>query len=221
VLLSDPYAIKIQDSRLRTTAHVGARLSLAPPRQPQTRPRPAATKRADRAAVGRVSKATAPRSSGADHRSVRQNFTFGLERVRELREHTESQAKEQLASSLNQRVRGAAMLAAASDELASAAQAGRPQEGAQQNAADLVAHERWMQALRRDEEAAALSLDRLDAEVDARRSALGDASREREVLERLKQRRQAEHKAELGRRESATLDELALQMHVRRAGGSR
>ena len=152
---------------------------------------------------------------------MRQTFKFGLERVRELREHTEAQAKEQLASSLNQRVRGAAMLAAASEELAQAAQSGRPQEGGQQPAADLLAHERWMQALRRDQEAAALSLDRLDAEVDARRSALGDASREREVLERLKQRRQAEHKAELARRETATLDELALSMHVRRAGGSR
>ena len=152
---------------------------------------------------------------------MRENFKFGLERVRELREHTEAQAKEQLASSLNQRLRGAAMLAAASEELAAASQAGRPQEGGTQNAADMVAHERWVQQLRRDQEAAALSLDRLDAEVDARRSALGDASRERELLERLKQRKLAEHKAELDRRETVTLDELALTMHLRRAGGSR
>jgi flagellar FliJ protein len=148
---------------------------------------------------------------------VRQNFTFGLERVRELREHAESQAKEELAASLNQRVRGAAMLAQASDELASAAASGRPAEGATRNAADLLAHERWMQALRREQETKALSLDRLDAEVDARRSALGDASRDREVLERLKDRQRQAHKAELARREGAELDELALNMYVRQA----
>jgi flagellar FliJ protein len=149
--------------------------------------------------------------------NVRQTFTFGLERVRELREHAESQAKEELAASLNQRVRGAAMLANASQELAGAAAAGRPAEGATRNAADLLAHERWMQALRRDQENKALSLDRLDAEVDARRSALGDASRDREVLERLKERQRQAHRAELARREGAELDELALTMYVRQA----
>ena len=148
---------------------------------------------------------------------MRKTFTFGLERVRELREHAESQAKEELAASLNQRVRGAAMLAQASDELASAAASGRPAEGATRNAADLLAHERWMQALRREQETKALSLDRLDAEVDARRSALGDASRDREVLERLKDRQRQAHKAELARREGAELDELALNMYVRQA----
>jgi flagellar protein FliJ len=148
---------------------------------------------------------------------VRQTFTFGLERVRELREHAESQAKEELAASLNQRVRGAAMLAQASEQLATAAAAGRPTEGATRNAADLVAHERWMQALRREQENKALSLDRLDAEVDARRSALGDASRDREVLERLKERQHQAHKAEVARREGAELDELALNMYVRQA----
>ena len=144
-------------------------------------------------------------------------FTFRLERVRELREHAEGQAKEQLAASLNQRVRGAAMLAQASDELASAAASGRPAEGATRNAADLLAHERWMQALRREQETKALSLDRLDAEVDARRRTLTDRGRDREVLERLKDRKAAEHAAEAARRESAELDEIAQGMHQRRA----
>jgi len=148
---------------------------------------------------------------------VRQTFTFGLERVRELREHTEAQAKEDLAASLHQRMKGAAMLAAASDALAAAAHAGRPAAGARLSAEDLVAHERWVQSLKQQEETAALSLDRLDAEVDARRVALGEASREREVLERLKQRQAAEHRAELARREGVELDELAIKMHRRKA----
>ena len=144
-------------------------------------------------------------------------FTFGLERVRELREHAESRAKEELASSLHQRLQGAAMLAAASDRLAQAADVGRPQEGARQSATDFIAQERWLQTLKREHEDASLSLDRLEAEVDARRSSLGDASRDREVLERLKQRRAAEHAAVLARREGAELDELALTMHLRQS----
>jgi flagellar FliJ protein len=147
---------------------------------------------------------------------MRQTFTFGLERVRELREHAESQAKEQLAATLNQRMKGAAMLAAASDALAAAAEAGRPATGERLNAADLIAHERWVQALKRDAENAALTLDRLDAEVDARRQTLGDKRRDREVLERLKERKAAEHAAELARREGAELDEIALGMYQRR-----
>ena len=147
-------------------------------------------------------------------------FTFGLERVRELREHAESQAKEELAASLHQRLKGAAMLAAASERLAEAAQAGRPQEGARQSATDFIAQERWLQALKREHEDASLSLDRLDAEVDARRNTLGEKSREREVLERLKQRKAAEHRADLLRREGAELDELALTMHLRQARSS-
>jgi flagellar FliJ protein len=151
---------------------------------------------------------------------VGKTFTFGLERVRELREHAESRAKEELAASLHQRLKGAAMLAAASERLSEAAEAGRPQEGATQSAADFLAQERWLKALQREHEDASLSLDRLEAEVDARRGALGDASREREVLERLKQRKAAQHRAELARREGAELDELAMNMHLRQARAS-
>src|SRR4051794_29123967 len=114
-------------------------------------------------------------------------------------------------------MKGAAMLAAASDALADAAAAGRPAPGDRLSAADLIAHERWVQALKREEEHAALSLDRLDAEVDARRGVLGDASREREILERLKERQAAEYRAETARREGVELDEIALGMYQRRA----
>jgi len=164
-----------------------------------------------------LSTAHAARAATTDEVNVRHTFKFGLERVRELREHTEAVAKEDLAATLNQRLRGAAMLAAASDQIAAAAASGRPSEGALQAASDLLAHERWMQALRRDQENKALTLDRLDAEVDARRTALGAASREREVLERLKERRRAEHEALAARREGAMLDELATTMHIRQA----
>ena len=146
-----------------------------------------------------------------------QPFTFRLERVRELREHAEGQAKEQLAASLTQQVRGEAMLREASARLAAAADTRRAKEGNVLNAADLVAQERWAQALERDHEAAEAALRRYEAEVDERRAALGEASKEREVLERLKSRQRDAHQAESARREGVELDEMAIQRHARKA----
>jgi flagellar protein FliJ len=144
-------------------------------------------------------------------------FTFRLERVRELREHAEGQAKEHLAASLSQQMRGAAMLAQAAERLAAAKDTRREQAGGVLSAQDLVAHERWAQALERDHQAAEAALQRLEAEVDQRRAALGEASRNREVLERLKETRREEHAREMARREGAELDEIALRSHARRA----
>jgi len=144
-------------------------------------------------------------------------FTFRLERVRELREHAEGQAKEQLAASLSQQMRGQAMLTQASARLAAAADARRAQEGGVLSAADLVAHERWAQSLERDHEAAEAALQRYEAEVTERRGELGEASKDREVLERLKTRQREAHRLESARREGAELDEIALQRHARKA----
>jgi flagellar FliJ protein len=45
--------------------------------------------------------------------------------------------------------------------------------------------------------------------------ALQNAAREREVLERLKERRRTEYVREAERREGAVLDEMAITMHRR------
>jgi flagellar FliJ protein len=144
-------------------------------------------------------------------------FTFRLERVRELREHTEGQAKEHLAASLSQKLRGAAMLAQASQRLAAAADARRAQAGGVLNAQDLAAHELWAQSLERDHGAAEAALQRYEADVDVRRAALGEARKEREVLERLKETQREAHRRDGARREGAELDEMALNRHVRKA----
>jgi flagellar FliJ protein len=143
-------------------------------------------------------------------------FKFGLERVRELREHAEAQAKEQLAASLNQRMRGAAMLAAATERLNTAAAAAPSQPGLVVSGADLAAHALYLQTLRLERETAELHLGRLDTDVDASRTALGEASRRREVLERLKERKRTEHMAAAQKREDAELDEIALAARARR-----
>src|SRR3954447_13504556 len=146
-----------------------------------------------------------------------QPFTFRLERVRELREHAEGQAKEHLAASLSEQLRGQAMLAQVSQRLAAAADARRAQEGGVLSAADLLAHERWAASLERDHEAAEAALRSFEAVVADRRTALGEASKDREVLERLKTRQHETHKVESARREGAELDEIAIQRHARKA----
>jgi flagellar FliJ protein len=150
---------------------------------------------------------------------TRPPFQFGLERVRELREHAEEQAREELASSLAIRLKGEAMLRAASEGVSSARDARRQGAAVPVSGADLLAMQAYLERTERARESAELELGRRDAEVDARRAALTTRSQERQVLERLKDRRRADHEREHDRREGALLDEMALNAH-RRAGAA-
>jgi flagellar FliJ protein len=146
-------------------------------------------------------------------------FHFRLERVRAVRERIEEQAKEELSASLADRLKGEAMLRAASDELASARE-NRVETLTTGIATgdDLVAAQAYLEQAQRTREARALDLDRRDTEVAARRDALTGAARERQVLERLKERRREDHVRETERRAGAALDELALGVHRRAEG---
>jgi flagellar FliJ protein len=145
------------------------------------------------------------------------SFTFRLERVRSLRAQAEDQAREQLAQELGHRIRGEAMLREAAQRAADArttsrATAARP--GA--SGADLLASQAWIERSEQARHTAELDLDRRDAEVSARRDALAHASRERQAIDKLAERRKAEHDREWGRRAQSALDELALAVHRRR-----
>ena len=144
-------------------------------------------------------------------------FKFRLERVRALRERAEDQAREELASSLAVQMRGEAILRAASENVSKAHETRRQSSTADLSGAELIALQAYMDRTERMRESAALELDRREAEVDARRTALTVRSQERQVLERLKERRSADHSREMERREGALLDEMALTSH-RRAG---
>jgi flagellar protein FliJ len=146
---------------------------------------------------------------------TRPPFQFRLERVRELREHAEDQAREELASSLAIRMKGEAMLRAASESVNGAQEARRQSSATHASGADLIALQAYLERAERARESAELELGRHDAEVDARRAALAVRSQERQVLERLKDRRRADHEREHDRREGALLDEMALSMHRR------
>jgi flagellar export protein FliJ len=144
------------------------------------------------------------------------HFTFRLERVRSLRERAEDQAKEEYASSVAHRMEGAAMLRAAAAHRDEARAAVRPAADAALSGNDFLSSQAWLERLERARQAAELELDRRDAEVDARHVALVHAARERHALERLHDKRRAEHTLETNRREAYELDELAAASHRRR-----
>src|SRR3712207_9048549 len=73
-----------------------------------------------------------------------------------------------------------------------------------------------MERAERTRREAALDLDRQDAEVEARRRALTDASRDRQAIGKLEERQRAEHRREMARRAQIDLDEVALGVHRRR-----
>jgi flagellar protein FliJ len=144
------------------------------------------------------------------------SFTFRLERVRSLRERAEDAAREELARELSHRVRGEALLRQATSAVSSARDAGRDtvlKVGA--SGADLLAAQAWMERVERHRLDAVADLDQRDAEVARTRAALTEAAREREVIERLKRRRRADHDAEALRRSQIVLDEVALTVYRR------
>jgi flagellar FliJ protein len=143
-----------------------------------------------------------------------------LERVRALRESFEDQAREELAASLSTRLKGEAMLRAASDTFQGAQADRRRTAAIEATGHDLLAAQAYMDRTSRARQAAELELDRREAEVDARRTALIAAARERQVLERLKERRAADHRRKSERAEGALLDEMAIVSHRRAEAAS-
>ena len=143
------------------------------------------------------------------------SFTFRLERVRSLRESAEEAAREELARELSHRIRGEALLRQATHAVSAARTAGRDTVVAGASGADLMAAQVWMERAERRRVDALAELHRLDGEVERSRAALADAAREREVMERLKRRKKADHDAEVLRQAQIALDEVALTVHRR------
>lgn len=146
-------------------------------------------------------------------------FVFKLESVRALREQHEQQAQQELAQELSLRDLRAAELTAASDRADQALADSTPETGASVPAHQLAARQAWVERVQRDKRSAQAGLDTQDTQVAAGRERLVSASREREVLERLRQRRLTAHRRDEARRDEATLGEVALTAHRRRSAG--
>jgi flagellar protein FliJ len=146
---------------------------------------------------------------------MRKTFTFNLEPVRALREQAEQQAKEQLAHELALQIRRESALREASRRAAAARRSPTPSHGSCVTGHDLQAREAFVGRTEREQDAAQQELAASTQQVEFSRGRLVEAGREREVLERLKRRRESEHDRELARREEQSLAEIALTTHLR------
>jgi len=156
------------------------------------------------------------RGDGPITRSVTA-FQFRLERVRALRERGEDLAKEELAGALSRRTDCEERLRQTTQTLDAARDQQRSLAAAPTSAVDLIARQQYLERVERDRVAGQQDLVRHEAEVQQRRAALVVAARDRQALERLKERRRLDHNRELARVEGAAMDEIALTLHRRRA----
>jgi flagellar FliJ protein len=138
------------------------------------------------------------------------SFRFRLERVRELRERREEQAKQALAVAMADHFRAEEELRAAGRRIAHARAAQLDAAMSPRTATDLLAHQAYLERAETAESATRHDLDCRELELADRRDALSRAARDRQALERLKERRRAEHQREAARVEGLDLDEIAI-----------
>jgi len=145
------------------------------------------------------------------------SFRFRLERVRALRERSEDAAKQALAEAMQQHQLCRQELERAQERVQRAQAAQLAAAESSSSAADLRAHQAFLERAERAVQATRRDLERHEHHVAQRREQLTHAARERQALERLKEHRRADHEREAARREGIELDEMAINGFRRRA----
>jgi flagellar FliJ protein len=142
-------------------------------------------------------------------------FRFRLERVRALRERHEDLAKEALAASLSHRMRGEALLGAAAADLEAARGDTRSLGGRAVSITDFAGAQAYLERTQMAHHAAAMDLGRREQAVAERRAALQVAARDRQILERLRERHHEDYRREALRLEGTLLDDVTSARHGR------
>ncbi len=145
------------------------------------------------------------------------SFRFRLERVRELRERREDEAKRALAGAIAEHFRAEEELHAAERRIARAREAQLNAALSHRSATDLLAHQAYLERTESARQASRHHLDQREHELADSRNAFSKAARDRQALERLKERRRAEFQREAARIESMLLDEIAINNFRRSA----
>jgi flagellar protein FliJ len=147
------------------------------------------------------------------------SFRFRLERVRALRERREDMARLALAEAITERSSSLDRLRTVEAHLEHARAEQRRLTGASAtaSAAELQARQAFVEHVETQRQAGARELSRHDSQVADRGAELGVVAREREMLERLKERQRAEHARESLRSEGNLLDEIAVDRFRRSA----
>jgi len=140
-----------------------------------------------------------------------------------LRQRKESLARHELARAISRRSGSQDRLRRVEEHLKQAlthqrlATGGSGRGASTVSAADLLARQAFVEHVEAQRTMGIRELERHEADVADRDSQLGRAAREREILERLKDRRRAEYEREAVRREGIVLDEIGLERFRRSA----
>jgi flagellar FliJ protein len=143
-------------------------------------------------------------------------FTFKLESVRALREQAERAAQEELARELALSAAREQALNDAGTVLGDAQRALAAVPGSTLTPQELIARQAYLERRERLQSVAAAELALQLRNVESRRARLARAARDREALERAKERAREEHVREQARVEEEALGEIALALHRRR-----
>ncbi|MGA7705488.1 MAG: flagellar export protein FliJ [Solirubrobacteraceae bacterium] len=138
-------------------------------------------------------------------------FNFKLERVRAVRERAEQLAQQDLAEAISRRSDTETDLRAAEAllEQAHEQQRGGAELAVSGDPSELLAHQAYVERIEAQRTNHAHDLETRESEVATRDAQLTKAASEREMLERLRERRRSEHYREVARREQSDLDEVA------------
>jgi len=146
-------------------------------------------------------------------------FRFSLETVRSLREQAELRARESLARELALGADRRSQAAAATARLADARAATALVPGASPAMGAIRLAQAFVERCEQERTQASAMACAQDEVVERRRAGLATASRDREALERLKERHRAAHEREQLRQERAELAEVTLARRARPLGG--
>jgi flagellar export protein FliJ len=138
-------------------------------------------------------------------------FKFALEPLRTVREHAEQVAMRDLAGELRQADAIQHELHSTERRLTAARQT-TPEEPL--SAVELAARQLYLERVEREVADAKLRAQVQDGHVETMRERLQHAAREREQVDRLAERRRAEHERVERRRERDAGDEISIQMHL-------
>jgi flagellar FliJ protein len=146
------------------------------------------------------------------------SFKFRLERVHYIRRQKERGAQEELAAALGREAGEEATLGQVDSTIEGAREEFRGASGCGEvlSGTDLAANQAYLERLAGRRAVAVRDLNASRDEVGRRRRDLELAAQERQALDRLRDRRRADHDREAARAESSQLDELALAGHRRR-----
>jgi flagellar FliJ protein len=140
-------------------------------------------------------------------------FKFKLQAVLRQRDLIEQECQRDLAIVEHERAAIAAELKRLDDTVRVAlADLRQNQLVGELNLSFLAAHRRFMLAMQRQGADQVQKLDEAQKKVDAARIMLAEAAKQRRIIEKLKEHQQAAWAEEIDRKETAAMDEIAMQM---------